>query len=82
MVVSAQMKPRHVANAFKSYATRKLRECSLLPDEARPWSKGRSRRYLWKAIHVDAAIDYVLYCQGEIDFENWYEINKRQKRDR
>jgi len=81
-VVSAQAKPEHVANAFKSYVTRKLRGCNLLPDEVSPWSRGRSRRYLWKEHHVDAAIDYVLYCQGEVDFENWYEINERQKRDR
>ena len=71
VVVSAQSKPEPIANAFKSYATRKLRETGLIGDEVRPWTRGRSRRYLWKPKHVARAIEYVLYGQGDIpDFDD------------
>ena len=64
-VVSAQSKPEPIADAFKSYSTRKLRESELMPRVIRPWSRGRSRRYLWKPEHVAKAIHYVLYEQGD-----------------
>jgi REP element-mobilizing transposase RayT len=71
VVVSAQSKPEPIANAFKSYATRKLREAGLIGDEVRPWARGKSRRYLWKPKHVSRAIEYVLYGQGDIpDFDD------------
>ena len=72
-VVSAQVKPEIIANAFKSYATRELRRAHLIGHDVSPWSRGRSRRYLWKSNHVAAAIDYVLYCQGVVTFEEWFE---------
>ena len=31
----------------------------------------RSRRYLWKPRDVEAAVNYVIYCQGDISFEEW-----------
>ena len=62
VVIAAQIKPEIIANTFKAYATRKLREKGLINNDLSPWSRGRSRRYLWKPNHVDAAIDYVLYC--------------------
>jgi REP element-mobilizing transposase RayT len=65
-VVSAQSKPEMIADAFKSYSTRRLREAGLLRRDLRPWARGRSRRYLWKPEHVSRAIHYVLYEQGEI----------------
>ncbi len=71
-VVSAQMMPELIANAFKSYATRALRREGIIDADCRPWSRGRSRRYLWKDQHVAAAIEYVLYCQGDVEFEDWY----------
>jgi REP element-mobilizing transposase RayT len=68
-VVSARVKPEIVANQFKAYATRKLRENGLIDPEMTPWSRGRSRRYLWKPKHVDAANDYVLNGQGDASFD-------------
>jgi REP element-mobilizing transposase RayT len=68
-VVSAQMKPERIADAFKAFATKKLREENLVNKELKIWSRGRSRRYLWKPRHVELAIDYVLYGQGDIPFE-------------
>ena len=70
-VVSAGSKPEPIADAFKSYSTRKLRKVSLLGNDLRPWARGRSRRYLWKPQHVERAIEYVLYGQGDIpDFDD------------
>jgi len=71
VVVSAQSKPEPIADAFKSYATRKLRATGLIENQVRPWARGKSRRYLWKPKHVSRAIDYVLYGQGDIpDFDD------------
>ena len=66
MVVSAKIKPELIIDAFKSYATRKLRESFLLDRETKVWARGRSRRYLWKPRDVALAIEYVLYGQGDI----------------
>ncbi len=70
-VVSAQVKPEKIINSFKAYSTRKLREEKLFHPDLRIWSRGRSRRYLWKPRHVLGAIDYVLYSQGWVPFEDW-----------
>ena len=72
-VVTAQRRPEGIINAFKAYSTRRLRESKLVSPEKRIWSRGRSRRYLWKPRNVIAAIDYVLYSQGWISFEKWME---------
>jgi REP element-mobilizing transposase RayT len=70
-VVSAQSKPEPIADAFKSYSTRKLRAAGLIDKQVRPWARGKSRRYLRKPKHVSRAIDYVLYGQGDIpDFDD------------
>jgi REP element-mobilizing transposase RayT len=68
-VVSAQAKPERIVDALKANATKMLREQSLISSEMKIWSRGRSRRYLWKPRHVNAAIDYVLYCQGDVPFD-------------
>src|SRR5687767_4465012 len=68
-VISVQAKPERVADALKAYSTRRLRERGLIEAGSRVWSRGRSRRYLWKPRHVDAAVDYVLHGQGDMPFE-------------
>jgi hypothetical protein len=74
--VSAQLKPERIINAFKSNATRALREQGLVEPDAQIWSRGKSRRYLWKPRSVTLAIDYTLNQQGEnlIDFDTWLEM--------
>jgi REP element-mobilizing transposase RayT len=67
VVLSAAQKPERIVDALKASATRALRENGLVNAEAKVWSRGRSRRYLWKPRHVVAAIEYTLYGQG--DFE-------------
>ena len=68
-VVGAKFKPELIIRRFKSYATRKLGLSGLILKNQRVWSRGGSRRYLWKENHVNRAIDYVLYGQGKLDFE-------------
>lgn len=68
-VVSAQMKPERIADALKANATKMLREELLISPDTKVWSRGRSRRYLWKPRHVSGAIDYVLYCQSDLPFD-------------
>ncbi len=76
-VVSAQVKPKLIIEAFKSYSTRKLRENSLADQETKVWARGGSRRYLWKPRFVSLAIEYVLYGQGDIiaAFEDFVEFD-------
>ena len=76
-VVSAQTKPERIADAFKAFATKKLREENLVLKELQIWSRGRSRRYLWKPRHVELAIDYVLYGQGDLPFEVFAETRTK-----
>ncbi len=65
-VVSAQLKPNRIVSAFKSYATRNLRENGLIAAHIKPWVRRKSARYLWKPQSVARAIEYVLYLQGDI----------------
>jgi REP element-mobilizing transposase RayT len=64
-VVSAAGKPEPVMNAFKSYATRYLREKGLLPPNIKPWSRHGSNPYLWTQEQIERAIDYVVNGQGD-----------------
>ena len=64
-VVASIRKPEIVKNAFKSNATKELRAAGLVAADQQVWSRGGSTRYLWKPGHVEGAIDYVLYGQGD-----------------
>ena len=64
-VVSAKGKPEPMMNAFKANSTRELREAGLVDAEQIIWSRGGSTRYLWKPTHVDGAVNYVIYGQGD-----------------
>jgi len=64
-VVSASKKPETIIIALKSNATRDLKEAGLVSDDQTVWSRGGSRRYLWKPHHVERAVDYVINGQGD-----------------
>lgn len=64
-VISAAVKPEKIANDLKVNATRRLREAGELDAGIKIWARGASTRYLWKPAHVAAAVDYVLYSQGD-----------------
>jgi REP element-mobilizing transposase RayT len=67
-VVTAARKPERLADALKAAATRKLRKAQMFEPEVQIWSRGRSRRYLWKPRQLEAAIVYVIYGQGDEPF--------------
>ncbi len=71
-VISAACKPEPILDALKAYATRKLRQTRLISASTKPWVRHGSTRYLWKERHVEKAINYVLYGQGDDppDFED------------
>lgn len=64
-VIAAAGKPEPILDALKAYATRKLRQANLISDSTRPWARHGSTRYLWKERHVEKAVSYVLYGQGD-----------------
>lgn len=64
-VISAAQKPERIVDALKANATKLLRGKGLIDADMKVWSRGRSRLYLWKPRHVDAAIEYTLYGQGD-----------------
>ena len=68
-VIGAKAKPERVADALKAYSTKRLRELRLIDPAVQIWSRGRSRRYLWKPRHVEAALDDVQCCQSDMPFE-------------
>ena len=73
IVVSKNIKPNKIVNDFKAYATRRLRAAGEFPAKVKIWSRGASTRYLWKPRHVETAVDYVLYSQGDVPFETIFE---------
>ena len=64
-VVTAAQKPEPVLDAFKSYATRALREAGLLSMKVKLWARHGSTIYLWKERDVAKAIEYVMLGQGD-----------------
>jgi len=64
-VVSAMLKPEPILNAFKSYATRALRQAGLVSPQVKPWARHGSTIYLWKEQDVAKAIEYVILGQGD-----------------
>jgi REP element-mobilizing transposase RayT len=65
VVLNAQQKPERIVIEIKANATKFLREAGLAAEMEKIWSRGKSRRYLWKPRNVTAAVNYVLYGQGE-----------------
>ena len=68
-VVSSATRPERIADAFKTCATKRLRQDKLIDRQTKIWSRGRSRRYLWKPKHVELAVAYVQFGQGNDIFE-------------
>lgn len=64
-VVTSSCRPERIMNAFKSWATRALRERGLVEAKARVWSRHGSTRYLWDAAAVHDACVYVVEGQGK-----------------
>ena len=65
LVAVAADPPEKVMNDCKAYATRRMREASLIDREQRVWTRHGSTRYLNDAEAFDAAVAYVVDEQGE-----------------
>lgn len=81
-VVTADIKPERVADAFKARATRNLRKNFEFKTDEKVWSRGRSRPYLWTPRDVAQAVDYVLYGQGDIPFEVYCKESEKRARSK
>jgi len=64
-VVTANCSSKKVRSTLKAYATKAMRESACWLSEKSPWSAKGRRTHLWTEIELIAAIDYVLYEQGE-----------------
>ena len=58
------VKPGNALNAFKSYATRKMRQDGNWREARSPWADKGSLRHLWNERSLALAIDYVMNGQG------------------
>lgn len=63
VVCSAKEPPEKVMNAFKAYATRRLRADKLANKESQVWTRHGSTRYLWDGTGLHQAVDYVTRLQ-------------------
>ena len=59
-----QIKPERALNAFKAYATRRMRRDGNWQVSHSPWADMGSKRSLWNERSVALAIDYVINGQG------------------
>lgn len=59
------VKPDRALNAFKAYATRRMRKDGNWSESHSPWADKGSERYLWNERSLAFAIDYVINWQGE-----------------
>lgn len=64
-VLSGEATPERMLSDCKAYATRALRRDVPSVHRRRYWSVHGSTRYLWNAVSLRAAVDYVLHGQGE-----------------
>jgi REP element-mobilizing transposase RayT len=64
-VVEAEVPPERIMNDFKAYASRHLNRMGLEEPGRKRWARHGSTRWLWKAQHVSAAIQYVVAEQGD-----------------
>lgn len=65
VVATASCKPEQVMNAMKAHSSRALNRYGFDNPDRRRWARHGSTRYLWTEDAVRAAIQYVVYEQGE-----------------
>ena len=65
VVTIGETTPGAALNAFKAYATKRMRQDVSWTDTETPWVDKGSQRYLWNERSVERAVDYVLYGQGD-----------------
>jgi REP element-mobilizing transposase RayT len=65
VVVEADTQPEKAMNAFKSYASRRLKQTGAEVPDRKRWARHGSTRWLFSRDEVAAAIRYVVDSQGE-----------------
>ena len=65
VVAIGTLKPERALNAFKAYATRRMRADGNWKRSHSPWADKGSKRWLWNERSLQRAIDYVINGQGE-----------------
>jgi REP element-mobilizing transposase RayT len=65
VVSIGKKKPEIALNAFKSNATRRMRENGCWQSTMSPWADKGSNRYLWNEESIVRAVDYVINGQGD-----------------
>jgi len=65
VVAIGETSPSVALNAFKTYATKQMKQDGCWTDDKTPWVDKGSQRYLWNERSVERAVDYVLYGQGD-----------------
>jgi REP element-mobilizing transposase RayT len=59
------LKPERALNAFKAYATRRMRRDVNWKHEYTPWADRGSKKRLWNERSIALAVDYVMNGQGD-----------------
>ncbi len=65
VVSTGGIKPERALNAFKAYATRRLRADGRWNKTHSPWADRGSKKRLWNERSMSIAIDYVINGQGD-----------------
>jgi len=65
VVTIGPIKPARALNAFKAYATRRMRLDGNWTEAHSPWADKGSKRALWNERSLTLAIDYVINGQGD-----------------
>lgn len=65
VVSTGGIKPERALNAFKAYATRRLRADGRWNKTHSPWAGRGSKKSLWNERSMSIAIDYVINGQGD-----------------
>ncbi len=65
VVSIGQTPPERALNAFKSNASRQMRQDGCWQPNYSPWADKGSKRYLWNELSLERAIDYVINGQGD-----------------
>ena len=71
VVVTGAQTPERMMNDFKAYASRALNAAGFDEPTRKRWTRHGSTRYINDDRYLAAAIDYVLYKQGE-PMSRWY----------
>ena len=65
VVAIGPAKPERALNAFKAYATRRMRRDGNWQEPHTPWADRGSKRHLWNEGSLALAVDYVINGQGD-----------------